>query len=921
MFDDYIDRSLSREIVCHSLRLLGLYDVGLQEHASHNQGQVLFANGLDAESAAFAHKSAKSGQVQVVLSPSVAFCKTLGIDFHERPMTSTPFVLANETAIWSQLRSLHNYRTFEASPKVDCEPILLDPDGGAIWLWLPIGEAGILLIGSRLAEDLVRFRQGDLVQAESNQSRINLAPGSKQPDDYLYQDQIKGGGKYNRQADWLSRALAGLLSEWTGIPLSPLLPNNAIGIVVVTGDDDQAALDKYKMQRKLLANLTGIDGHVMNGSLLPARVSNGDMLTGHWSVPTSISDEVFFAFGMSPHQSLDCVLDAAEAIWMAKLPGVLVVNLQSHNLEKTKPIQDIILALSHAGFLLWNIQDCVNWFNSRDVMSELPKQLSEEGANSSIKQSSTLFKKTFERLNYRAKNVFPLKSRKREDENKALTREHFFLSSWVEPPRNAWSSFDRTPWRHPWLTNTNLKRMKDFSQEYISRLMQVRETLPNVERRYAFVNNMANALYCRAVPLRRQGIKIDMFLHPHDDFVMSAPEWEEFDGFLTSEETNISQLTLAEQKQLPNVANVLRIRDIKSDVGELKSISLMPDFVRLRDFLRYQGYLSYLPLLERLQQYDALYSSHAPYLAYLSNRPYLVAQNGGDIWYEAARDDVIGRLQRLAFLKGSAFLASNPWSFAHARRYGMNNMLYVPMMLDQDDYSPGEDAIRKEWESQSGGDFFVLSTARQDDRVKGTTMAIDAFQSFSSDHPGARLVISAWGNDHQQYLETFRERGIADKVIILPLSGKKRVVKYLRAADCLLDQFVIGYFGATALEAMACGLPVIMRLEDAHYAAICETGAPPILNAATKDEIEMHLRTLFSYPERRLESGVLLREWFIDNHGSERWSSTYEGLLELTASGYSFDYSDSPLSEPLFIAEREYHEAELAAAPVFPNYK
>src|SRR5258706_12278207 len=44
---------------------------------------------------------------------------------------------------------------------------------------------------------------------------------------------------------------------------------------------------------------------------------------------------------------------------------------------------------------------------------------------------------------------------------------------------------------------------------------------------------------------------------------------------------------------------------------------------------------------------------------------------GGDIWYECSRDDAHGRLQRIAFASAKAFLVSNPWSFAHARRFEM----------------------------------------------------------------------------------------------------------------------------------------------------------------------------------------------------------------------------------------------------------
>ena len=113
-----------------------------------------------------------------------------------------------------------------------------------------------------------------------------------------------------------------------------------------------------------------------------------------------------------------------------------------------------------------------------------------------------------------------------------------------------------------------------------------------------------------------------------------------------------------------------------------------------------------------------------------------------------------------------------------------------------------------------GGDFFVLSTARADDVYKGSKIGISGFAEFSRTAPGARLVFVSWGRDIGGLKETAQRLGILDRVIFVPVSGKRRLVEYLRSADCLLDQFVVGYYGATALEAAACGTPVIMRYEE-----------------------------------------------------------------------------------------------------------
>lgn len=436
--------------------------------------------------------------------------------------------------------------------------------------------------------------------------------------------------------------------------------------------------------------------------------------------------------------------------------------------------------------------------------------------------------------------------------------------------------------------------------------------------RYGFVGNIANNLYMRAVPLRKAGLDISIFPHPHDKYMMSQPGWEEFDGDLPEGVTDAAELA-ARGIHLPHVHKVYE-HSVISD-WHLRKPSEFPEFVAAKDLSEWRSYLAHLPTLEALQEMDALLATQTPYLAYLAHRPYLVTQVGGDIWYDCSRGDILGRLQRTAFFSAQAFLVSNPWSFAHARRFGMQHLVYLPLILDEKVYCPGTSAYRDEWTKKSGGSFFVISTARLDDFYKGSDIAIKGFAAFSRLVPGARLVLMGWGENRETCLARLKAYDIAGKVILLPIAGKKRLIQYLRAADCLLDQFVLGYYGTTGLEAMACGLPVVMRLEREQYDGMCLTGAPPVLNASTPEEICAVLLKLASDPRQREAIASAHREWFLANHGSARWKEIYSDMLLATALGHTFDFSESPLAAPLSEEEKAYHAEELANAPVFPNYR
>ena len=180
--------------------------------------------------------------------------------------------------------------------------------------------------------------------------------------------------------------------------------------------------------------------------------------------------------------------------------------------------------------------------------------------------------------------------------------------------------------------------------------------------------------------------------------------------------------------------------------------------------------------------------------------------------------------------------------------------------------------------------------------------------------------MAGWGADKAQAMELLQSLGISEKTIVLPVAGKRRLVQYLRSANCLIDQLSLGYYGASALEAMACGVPTIMKLNKAQYDAFLPEGCPPVRQAQTEDEVFDQLRDLFHNPRGAAVTGERLRAWFLETHSNGKWGKLYEAILWGTAHGLLPPFSDSPLGEALSSAEVEYHRVELEKAPQFPSY-
>jgi glycosyltransferase involved in cell wall biosynthesis len=96
--------------------------------------------------------------------------------------------------------------------------------------------------------------------------------------------------------------------------------------------------------------------------------------------------------------------------------------------------------------------------------------------------------------------------------------------------------------------------------------------------------------------------------------------------------------------------------------------------------------------------------------------------------------------------------------------------------------------------------------------------------------------------------------------------SKLRLLRYYRAADIVADQFTVGSYGGSALEAMACERPLLINLSPERFAGRF-TSFPPVMNVSEPAQIAAALTQLFEDREARARLGERAREWVVQNHG------------------------------------------------------
>lgn len=514
------------------------------------------------------------------------------------------------------------------------------------------------------------------------------------------------------------------------------------------------------------------------------------------------------------------------------------------------------------------------------------------------------------------------------------------------------SSVDMTPWNHPFLTANHIERFRDYSEK----IWEIALTNQNQSPRQlncAFAVNMAQNMYKWSRLGAKYGAKTTLYLHPHDKSAISRPEWEEFDGefgdifdgdaFLSQHGHLQTDALCVEPsldgKNLSSTYFPIHVwekfnrlkREIAKKLGrppqlQGSALSDIPAVIRLflkASRIRYVSLLElpstyyYFRWAEMLARHDVTYIASLPYAAYVSGKPYCIFSVGGDMQFDCGRTDELGKAMRVAFSHARFILASNPHTLAHCRRLGLTNAVYLPYPMDSDRYCPGNGLARQEWIARFGGEVFVLMTSRIDRDVKGQGESFfDMLIDVARSRPEVRFIFLGWGNHAEEFRARVAASGVEKQLIMLSPVGKTRLIDYYRSCDIVLDQFVYGYFGATALEAASIGKPVIMKLRTEQYAPLYRGDVAPVVNAGTADEIRHALLGLIDSPQRRQEVGTQLREWLLRNHGEQKTVPLLLALLRLAADRVKLPVGmDNPLLDPLSEEERQYHESCLQRPP------
>jgi len=361
------------------------------------------------------------------------------------------------------------------------------------------------------------------------------------------------------------------------------------------------------------------------------------------------------------------------------------------------------------------------------------------------------------------------------------------------------------------------------------------------------VMNMANNQWMIAKALRCAGVDAELIINAKD-FGMGLPHWEE--------------------------AEIGDVDPYVTDITELSRYYTLPEWVRVwnpRDLqVTPQNVVDLLYLVKR---YDLLQLS-PPSVVYLQfMRKKFIVHEAGWIRNFTFLDGAAEKLARRGYKKAECVVMTNPDCYSLLAKIEYRKEVFIPFIVETDRYKPIPI-------DRQDGTLTFFHPTRHVWGVKGNDRLLRAFAKFIAQGYKARLVMIDWGTleDADQSRDLVKALDIDRYVEWLSPASKPRLIQFYNQSDAVFDQFILGSYGTTAPEAMACGRPVVMYLDE-YWNKKCYGQVAPVLNVQTVDEILGAMVALTDRDLRR-KLGEQARNYVVERHSPEIVARKYVELYE-----------------------------------------
>ncbi len=305
------------------------------------------------------------------------------------------------------------------------------------------------------------------------------------------------------------------------------------------------------------------------------------------------------------------------------------------------------------------------------------------------------------------------------------------------------------------------------------------------------------------------------------------------------------------------------------------------DQLTLQDLEHYRHYISRWEAL--FERYDVIqaYSTDTVLPLVANKRPYIGFEHG-TLRIVLTEQGFVWRLALLGYNRADHVFITNGDSLEYAEEIGIER--YTPMLHPiQEERVRSVEGNYRELHETLGVKHIFLCTLRHDWKIKGTDKYIRALPKLKELLGASQFVVlmTTWGAQVDESKQLASDLGVGHLIKWITPLPKVKLIRMQKAVDVLFDQIALPHFGATAPEAIASGVPVIMSYEPKSTEWIIPEPAP-ILSAWTVEEIVANVKLAIDpqwLAEYRLRGAAWIDKYHNDQVILRRHLDVYRSLL------------------------------------------
>lgn len=189
-------------------------------------------------------------------------------------------------------------------------------------------------------------------------------------------------------------------------------------------------------------------------------------------------------------------------------------------------------------------------------------------------------------------------------------------------------------------------------------------------------------------------------------------------------------------------------------------------------------------------------------------------------------------------------------------------------------------ALRKRWGLSS--EDMVLGYVGRLTPQKGADVLMMAFPAIAQSVPAARLLIVGDGPDRTRLERLACELGITERVVFT--GAQRDVVPYYLLSDAIVVPSRYEAFGNVAIEAMACGRPVVASRVGGLADSIVDEVCGKLVAPDNSGDLAAAVVWLLQSPERARDLGKQGRQRALTFYSEERLASSLDWLIRANLS-------------------------------------